>query len=147
MRKFVSTFAIVGMIFGLSTGAALAMGSDASTGKNDSYSEAEKAVKAKRYQSAIYKLQGVLAKNPKNVDALNYLAYSHRQLGDYSKAMTYYRRALALSPAHPGANEYLGQLYLKMGNRAGAEAQLAKLKTICGTGCEEYNSLKSALGS
>ena len=121
------------------------MGSKSSSKSTDSYSEAEKAVKEKRYRMAIGKLEKVVAANPKNVDALNYLAYSHRQLGEYDNAMGYYRKALALNPDHKGANEYLGQLYLKMGNKSGAQAQLAKLRTLCGTDCEEFASLKRAI--
>src|SRR5918996_1572836 len=89
------------------------------------YNEAERAVKAKQYEDAIKKLEAVVAKEPKNVDALNYLAYSHRELGRYDVSMGYYQKALALNANHRGANEYLGQLYLKMGNTKGAQAQLA----------------------
>jgi len=146
MRKIVPTLAAGAVCLSLMSGAALAMGSKSSTGSTDSYSEAEKAVKAKQYRAAIGKLEGVVAKNPRNVDALNYLAYSHRQLGEYDKAMGYYQKALSLNPDHRGANEYLGQLYLKMGNKNGARAQLAKLRQLCGSGCEEYESLRAAIG-
>ena len=46
---------------------------------------------------------------------------------------------------HRGANEYLGQLYLKTGKMKEAQAQLAKLQKICGKGCEEYESLRTAI--
>lgn len=109
------------------------------------YNEAERAVKAKQYEDAIKKLEAVVTKEPKNVDALNYLAYSHRELGRYDISMGYYQKALALNANHRGANEYLGQLYLKMGNTKGAQAQLAKLQKLCGRGCEEYESLRTAV--
>ena len=109
------------------------------------YSEAERAVKAKQYEDAIKKLEQVVAKEPKNVDALNYLAYSHRELGRYDISMGYYQKALALNANHRGANEYLGQLYLRMGKAKEANAQLAKLQKLCGRGCEEYENLRSAI--
>jgi tetratricopeptide (TPR) repeat protein len=138
---------------------ALAMGSDntpppapkpapapAPAPRSDSgYNEAERAVKAKQYEDAIKKLEAVVAKEPKNVDALNYLAYSHRELGRYDISMGYYQKALALNANHRGANEYLGQLHLRMGNTKQAQAQLAKLQKLCGRGCEEYESLRSAI--
>ena len=131
---------------------ALAMGSDPApapkppAAKSDSgYTDAEKAVKAKQYEQAIKMLEQVVAKEPKNVDALNYLAYSHRELGRHDISLSYYQTALGLNPNHRGANEYLGQLYLKMGKTKEAQAQLAKLQKLCGRGCEEYESLRSAI--
>ena len=109
------------------------------------YTEAERAVKAKQYEDAIKKLEQVVAKEPRNVDALNYLAYSHRELGRYDISLGWYQKALAINANHRGANEYLGQLYLKTGKMKEAQAQLAKLQKICGRGCEEYESLRSAI--
>ncbi len=109
------------------------------------YNEAERAVKAKQYEDAIKKLEAVVAKEPRNVDAMNYLAYSHRELGRYDISLGWYQKALAINANHRGANEYLGQLYLKTGKMKEAQAQLAKLQKICGRGCEEYESLRSAI--
>lgn len=109
------------------------------------YNEAERAVKAKQYEDAIKKLEQVVAKEPRNVDAMNYLAYSHRELGRYDISLGWYRKALAINANHRGANEYLGQLYLKTGKMKEAQAQLAKLQKICGRGCEEYESLRGAI--
>ena len=109
------------------------------------YSAAEKAVKAKQYEQAIKQLEQVVAKEPRNVDALNYLAYSHRELGRYDVSLGYYQQALAINANHRGANEYLGQLHLRTGKTKEAQAQLAKLQKICGKGCEEYESLRAAI--
>jgi tetratricopeptide (TPR) repeat protein len=108
-------------------------------------SAAEAAVKAKQYEQAIAELEKVLAREPNNVDALNYMAYSHRELGRYEPSLAFYQRALAINPNHRGANEYLGQLYIKLGRMPEARAQLTKLQRLCGTRCEEYQSLKAAL--
>lgn len=141
----------VGMMGGAMSGAH-AMGSKpnaSSSGSSSSvqsdYTAAERAVRAKQYKAAIKRLNGVLSKQPRNVNALNYMGYSYRQLGQYRKALGFYRMALKIQPNHRGANEYLGQLYLKTGNMRGAKAQLARLRRICPSGCEEYDSLRTAL--
>lgn len=129
-------------------GPALAMGKTDSSDKQSSsggYTEAEKAVQAKEYRRAIRMLEPVVAEQPRNVDALNYLGYSHRQLGEYDEALGYYRKALAIDADHRGANEYLGQLYLQTGDLKAARAQLAKLRRICPSGCEERDSLQAAI--
>lgn len=118
--------------------------SSAGSVKGD-YTAAEKAVKAKQYKKAISRLQKVVAKQPRNVDALNYLGYSYRQLGDYRRALGFYRLALKINPSHRGANEYVGQLYLQTGKLKAAKAQLTRLRALCPNGCEEYDSLRSAL--
>ena len=122
-------------------------GSGGSTRSSSSpgYSDAERAVKNKQYRKAISILEGVIRRDPNNVDALNYLGYSHRQLGEYDKALIYYQTALAKDRNHRGVNEYLGQLYLRLGKMKQARAQLARLRQICGAGCEEYESLKAAI--
>ncbi len=148
-----SFFALaVGLSAALYAAPVLAMGSTPDpppkppAARSDSgYNEAEKAVKAKQYEQAIKQLEAVVAKEPRNVDALNYLAYSHRELGRYDVSLGYYQQALAINANHRGANEYLGQLYLKTGKTKEAQAQLAKLQKICGKGCEEYESLRTAI--
>lgn len=129
---------------------AYAMGSSndsgsSSSGEQASYSEAERHVRDGEYREAIAILERVVAEDGDNVDAYNYLGYSHRQLGEYDQAQRYYTRALDLDVNHRGANEYLGQLYLQQGNLAGAERQLARLEDICGSGCEEADSLREAI--
>lgn len=110
-----------------------------------SLSDAEREVKAKQYRRAIMKLEQVVRKNPRSVDAYNYLGYSHRQLGEYDRSIRYYQTALRLDPNHRGANEYVGQLYLKMGDVRNARRQLAKLRRICGPGCEEHDNLRASI--
>lgn len=134
---------LAGPAAAMSSGGGSSSGTRSSSGM--SYSDAERAVKNKRYRKAISILEGIIRRNPNNVDALNYLGYSHRQLGEYDKSLVYYQTALSKNPNHRGANEYLGQLYLRLGKVNQAKAQLARLRRICGSGCEEYESLKSAI--
>jgi Flp pilus assembly protein TadD len=86
----------------------------------------------------------VVAKNPKNADAYNYLGYSNRWMGKYDEAFAAYGKALALDPNHKGALEYSGIAYLKTNQKAQADAQLAKLQAICAT-CEETRDLAKAV--
>lgn len=104
--------------------------------------DAEKAVQAKDWNKAIGLLNRIVADSPKNADAYNYLGYSHRKLGNRDQALTYYNQALTLDPNHRGALEYLGELYLDMGDLPKAEEQLGKLAKICGPRCAEYRELQ-----
>jgi tetratricopeptide (TPR) repeat protein len=58
-----------------------------------------------------------------------------------------YQKALAINPDHRGANEYLGELYLKTGDLEKARERLSKLQNLCPGGCEEYDDLKKAVGA
>jgi tetratricopeptide (TPR) repeat protein len=123
----------------------LAMGSDTSStpaaarGSAD-YQKAERAVKDKDWKGAIALLEKVVAGEPRNANALNYLGYSHRNLGEREKALGYYKRALDIEPNHLGANEYLGELYLQMGDLPAAEERMRVLERAC-RNCEERREL------
>lgn len=110
--------------------------------QKSTYAQAVEKVKAKDYARAIPLLRDVVAQEPRNADALNYLGYSYRESGDLEKALENYRKALAVDPNHKGANEYLGELYVRLGDLPNAEAQLAKLDRLCTFGCAEYEELK-----
>ena len=109
------------------------------------YKEAVKLINQEQYEDAIAKLLDVNAAEPNDPDVLNYLGYAHRQLDKNEMALAYYEQALAVQPKHKGANEYLGELYLKMGELEKAEAQLAKLDDICTFGCSEYRELEAKI--
>lgn len=93
------------------------------------------------YRAAIDDLRQAAAIVGPHPDILNYLGYSHRKLGLMSEARGYYAEALAIDPDHKGANEYLGELYLEIGETAKAKAQLARLDRICAFGCAEREDL------
>ncbi len=105
------------------------------------YMAAVRLINEARYEEAIadlYKAQAIVGPHP---DILNYLGYSHRKLGVMEKARGYYAAALAIDPDHKGANEYLGELYLEIGEIGKARKQLAKLDAICTFGCAEREDL------
>ena len=61
------------------------------------------AIDAKNWELAVDSFNKVVAQDPKNADAYNYLGYSNRWLGRYDAAFAAYDRALALDPNHKGA--------------------------------------------
>lgn len=113
--------------------------------RDPDWTAAKEAIAAKDYDRAMPLLQQVVAKDPSNADAFNYLGYTHGRAGQHDEAIAYYQKALALQADHRGANEYLGELYLKMGNLAKAKERLAVLDSACFFGCTEYDMLKQAI--
>lgn len=109
------------------------------------YAKARALIDAGNYSDAIPLLEKVVAAKPNSADAFNYLGYSHRKVGQIDEALKYYNRALELQPRHLGANEYLGELYLELGELAKAEERLDVLDKACFFGCEEYTELKEAI--
>jgi tetratricopeptide (TPR) repeat protein len=58
------------------------------------------------------------------------MGYSLRKTGQTQLALEYYNRALALMPKHLGANEYLGELYVELGQMDKAKERLAVLACL-----------------
>jgi Tfp pilus assembly protein PilF len=75
-------------------------------------------------------------------DILTYEGYAWRKKGDWNRAETYYRQALAIAPQHRGATEYYGELKVERGDLAGAKLMLTKLDGICAYGCAEAEELR-----
>ncbi len=127
-------------------GAAYALGSTSTPEPKqaDLYKQAEDLIDDEEYAKAIPLLQKSIQEKGEYADALNLLGYSNRKLGDKAKAMTYYTKALNIEPKHLGANEYLGELYLEMGDLPKAEERLAILKNACGD-CEEFADLEDEI--
>ncbi len=140
--------AAIGLAGGDAGAAGSSDSSSSSTAAQDTeYAKAEKAVKAMDYAGAIPLPETVVSKAPRNADALNYLGYSHRKLGRFDDALAWSGKALAVDPDHKGANEYLGELHLQMGNLVKAEERLAHLDKVCFFGCEEFDDLKKAIAA
>ena len=129
----------------LSSATAFAMGGAPTETADDKYNDAVALIKKSDYKGAIGLLEEVLAKEPRNADALNYVGYSYRKLGYYNEAISFYKRALDVEPEHKGANEYIGEAYLGMAQPTMAEMHLERLSKICGMDCTEYKELKTAI--
>jgi len=107
-----------------------------------SYFGAVQLINAGEFEVAIVALRELAAKIGPVPDVLNYLGYAHRRLGRFDESLAYYRQALALDPMHRGANEYLGELFVELGEIDSAEERLAVLDRACPFGCAEYEDLK-----
>jgi len=84
--------------------------------------------------------QAVFGPHP---DVLTYTGFANRKAGNYEQAIRFYKSALELQPDHVGANEYLGEYYVELGDMDAAYAQLAKLEEICDFGCAETDELRA----
>lgn len=105
------------------------------------YGDAVRLIHQDQYDAAIEALYQVSAIVGPHPDVLNYLGFSHRKLGQFDKAQSYYALALKINPDHLGATEYLGELYLEIGAIRKAKRQLAKLEELCDFGCAEREDL------
>jgi tetratricopeptide (TPR) repeat protein len=110
------------------------------------FAEGKKAIDEKRWDAAISHFNKVVSKDPSNADAQNFLGLAYRWQNRLDDSLKAYKAALKIDAAHLGANEYLGQAYLKMGEKALAQAQLGRLKELCST-CKETESLASAIAA
>jgi Flp pilus assembly protein TadD len=105
--------------------------------------EAQALIDAKKYKSAVSLLKKIVAAQPRNAEANNLLGYSLRKTGDYKNAQGFYLKALKINPKHRGAHEYLGELYVEIGQMEKAKQMLADLEKLCGNKtCEEYEDLE-----
>ena len=109
--------------------------------------QARDMIKGEHYNQAIPLLNKVIAQQPKNADAMNLLAYSQRKTDDIQSSLANYKKALAIDPSHKDAHEYIGELYLRMGDLANAEKHLERLDSSCFSGCEQFDELKAAIAA
>jgi len=107
---------------------------------------AQQKVDASDYRDAIPILTAVIQREPNNADALNLMGYSLRKTGQTDMAMQYYNRALTQMPNHLGANEYLGELYVELGQMDKAKQRLAVLQAACGN-CAQTQDLSKAIST
>tara|TARA_Y100001960_G_C14638257_1_gene809429 strand:+ start:669 stop:1139 length:471 start_codon:yes stop_codon:yes gene_type:complete len=131
------------------TGKAYAAGSDDPPKAADlaEFVAAQKQVEAENYKEATTLLQRVIAAQPQNANALNLLAYSQRKSDDLKESLLNYKKALAMDPSHKDAHEYIGELYLRLGDLASAEKHLDRLNQLCLFGCEQLDELKAAVAA
>ncbi|WP_413739272.1 tetratricopeptide repeat protein [Sodalis sp. RH21] len=99
--------------------------------------------KAGRYDEALDMLNTL--KQPDTAQAWNYRGYATRKLGRTDEGIGYYQKSIALDPKYAQVREYLGEAWMIKGRPDLAKAQLATIKTLCGTGCEEYRDLANAI--
>lgn len=105
------------------------------------YAEAVGLINQERFEEAFAALERTEAAVGPHADVLNYMGFVSRKLGRFDAALAYYSDALTLDPAHLGATEYLGELYIEMGDLSRARSQLARLDDLCAYGCAQREEL------
>lgn len=105
------------------------------------YAEAVGLINQARYVEAFATLERTQEAVGPHPDVLNYMGFTSRKLGRLDDALAYYGEALTLDPNHLGATEYLGELYIQMGQLDRARAQLARLDELCAYGCAQREEL------
>lgn len=111
----------------------------------DELAKSRSLIAAKNYSQALVELKRVDRVMVNNADVKNLLGFTSRNLGQYSQAGAYYVKALQIDPRHLGALEYQGELFIIQKKVASAKRNLATLKRLCGTSCEEYADLQDAI--
>jgi tetratricopeptide (TPR) repeat protein len=112
---------------------------------NKGYIAARALVREGKYQEAIAAF--IALGHDEHPDVSNYLGFASRKLGRYDDAKIWYEKALFADSKHTRTWQYYGMWHLEQGNRLKAEEHLEKIRLICGTGCDDYQTLKSALES
>jgi len=105
------------------------------------YAEAVGYINQERFPEAFAALTRAHAAVGPHPDVLNYMGFVSRKMGRFDVALAYYDQALRIDPNHLGATEYLGELYLQMGDVAAARRQLARLDQLCAFGCAQREEL------
>ncbi len=97
------------------------------------------------YKEALALLETI--KNKHDAMVLTMIGYSKRKLGDVDTGMAFYQQALAIEPDNINTREYLGEGYVILGRMDLAQAQLDRIEKVCGTSCEQYEDLSTAMAT
>ena len=114
------------------------------------YNKAYELVYDKKFDKSIKLLEKIAKRKDlgeKKADVYNLLGFSYRKHSEpnLDKALESYKIALEANPEHLGAHEYLGELYITLGNIDKANEMLIKLEEIAGRKTMEYIKLKKAI--
>src|SRR6058998_686610 len=144
--RLAGSLLLVGLLLGTAGSVVADPGKPSSAVPEDpAYVEGVAAVKRGNYAAAIRLFEALIAKDDRNANAYNWLAYSTRQSGEAAKAIPIYEKALAIDPKHRGAHEYIGEAYLVLGDVSKAKEHLATLDRLCFLPCSQYHDLKKAI--
>ncbi len=107
--------------------------------------KAAQAVEAGQWDEAIGLYETALALHPRNRKAYIALAEIATQQNLPGKAITLYKEVLEISPNNQTALIKQGQLFAQKGAIERAQANLTRLKILCGVDCANNQSLKIAI--
>lgn len=105
------------------------------------------AVRELAYSGAFDRAERVMttADAPEDARFLNYRGFIARKRGHMDKAMGFYHAALDRDPDYHVARSYMGQGLVRIGDTAGAEAQLQEIARRGGKGTWAWQALQLAL--
>lgn len=101
----------------------------------------------RQFDAAIDRFETALAVDPRNIHAYIGLAEAASGQGLPGKSVRFYREALGIDPNNREALAGQGVALIQRGARPRAEANLERLKTLCGSPCPEAARLQTALSA
>lgn len=114
--------------------------------KDPNFAVGRQAIDAQDWTAAVAAMQKVIAAEPKNAEAYNWLGFAQRKQGQYDAAFYAYKEALRLNPNSKSVHEYIGEAYLATDQLPKAEEHLAALTRLCSPiPCEELKDLQRAI--
>jgi tetratricopeptide (TPR) repeat protein len=81
------------------------------------YEQGVEHSKNQRWPQAIQAYLQAVGLEPRFVEAWTNLGYAYRKVNDNSRSLDAYRRALDINANFASAHEYIGRLYIAMGNK------------------------------
>ncbi len=121
--------------FLLNTAFSAGSATDKKTNYGKDYKSAIKLIKKSKYDDAIDKLMALVDVDTTDftkADVFNEIGFAYRKSQDFDNASKYYDKALKLEPNHLGALEYQGEMYVDLGQKENALANLEKLRNLVG---------------
>ncbi len=103
--------------------------------------EAADLIENGRYEDARLALGAVLAEAPETAEAWNQLGYLERRQQNHAAALEHYAKALSLDPEHTAALHYQAETFLVLGRLDEAEANLARIESVCDFPCPDGDDL------
>ena len=143
MKKILITI-LVSFIVSTSYSAGTDSGDETNYGKD--FKSAIKLISKKKYDNAIEKLMDLVDVSSSDftkADVLNEIGFAFRKNNDLDNASKYYLMALKEDPNHLGALEYQGEMFVDLGQKDKALANLNKLKDLVGEKNSFYKELDS----
>ena len=143
MKKILITI-LVSFIVSTSYSAGTDSGDETNYGKD--FKSAIKLISKKKYDNAIEKLMDLVDVSSSDftkADVLNEIGFAFRKNNDLDNASKYYLMALKEDPNHLGALEYQGEMFVDLGQKDKALANLNKLRDLVGEKNSFYKELDS----
>ena len=143
MKKILITI-LISFIVSTSYSAGTDSGNETNYGKD--FKSAVKLISKKKYDNAIEKLMDLVDVSSSDftkADVLNEIGFAFRKNNDLDNASKYYLMALKEDPNHLGALEYQGEMFVDLGQKDKALANLNKLKDLVGEKNSFYKELDS----